>query len=103
MESSLATSSANAAACPPAAVISAASSASFASLRAARATVAPALASSRAHARPIPWLAPVTSAILPCNPAIRPAFIDAADHKRAGRPVGHYRKPRAGDERMQLD
>src|SRR5579863_749035 len=97
MESSLATSSAKAAACPPAAAISAATSASFASLRAASATVAPAFASSSAHARPIPCDAPVTSAILPFKSAIdfhlrrRPEFNRIApfqaNYRQANTPV----------------
>src|SRR6202789_334920 len=65
MDSSLATSNANACAVPPVAVISAATSANLSRLRAASATDAPARANSRAHARPIPCEAPVTSAIRP--------------------------------------
>src|SRR3984957_9174057 len=67
MDSSLATSKANACAVPPAAAISAATSASLSRLRAAKATDAPARASSSAHARPIPCEAPVTSAIRPAR------------------------------------
>src|SRR6185437_11827661 len=52
---------------PPAVAISAATSASLAWLRAARATVAPWRASSSATARPIPCDAPVTSAMRPCK------------------------------------
>ena len=70
IESSLATSSGIAAACPPKPSISATASASFVSLRAANTTVAPARANSSAHARPIPCEAPVTSAIRPSKSAI---------------------------------
>jgi len=70
IDSSLATSSAKALAVPPAAAISAATAFSFSTFRAARATVAPALASSRAQARPMPCDAPVTRAILPESPLI---------------------------------
>ena len=67
MDSSLLRSSAKGCAVPPAAAISAATSASFASLRAASATVAPASASANAHARPIPCDAPVTNATRPAS------------------------------------
>ena len=65
MESSLATSRVKALAMPPLAAISEATDSSLSRLRAARATVAPSLASWRAQARPMPWDAPVTRAILP--------------------------------------
>src|SRR5271163_3195081 len=67
MDSSFATSRANAWAVPPAAAISAATSASLSRLRAARAMDAPPRASSSAQARPIPWDAPVTNAIRPAT------------------------------------
>src|SRR5579883_3351491 len=63
--SSSLTSSAYTAALPPAAVICAATASSFSRLRAASATAAPASASFRAHAWPIPCEAPVTSATRP--------------------------------------
>src|SRR5271165_1114214 len=63
--SSSLTSSVNAAALPPAAVISWTNSFSFSGLRAATATVAPSLASLRAQVRPMPCEAPVTSATRP--------------------------------------
>src|SRR4051812_6359639 len=63
--SSSATSSAKAAALPPAAVISLTSSFSFSWLRAATATPAPSLAKRRAQVRPMPWEAPVTKATRP--------------------------------------
>src|SRR5208283_1061216 len=63
--SSSLTSSANAAAMPPVAIISWTNSFSFSWLRAATATVALSLASRRAHVRPMPCEAPVTSATRP--------------------------------------
>src|SRR5271166_851717 len=65
--SSSPTSSGNAAALPPAAVISFTSSLSLSRLRAATATAAPAEASLRAHARPMPCDAPVTNATCPAR------------------------------------
>src|SRR6187402_44712 len=65
MESSEATSRAKVAAVPPAASISALTSTSFDSLRAARAICAPSAASWRAMARPMPCEAPVMRAVFP--------------------------------------
>src|SRR5882762_4467368 len=78
--SSSATSSPNAAAWPPAAVISLTTSSSFSRLRAATATAAPAFARRSAQARPIPCEAPVTKATRPDRVIPRLLKIAAEDY-----------------------
>jgi len=76
IDSSLLTSSTKISAVPPTAAISAATSCSLASFRAARPTRAPALASASAQARPMPCEAPVTNAFFPSRvPAIGAIFL----------------------------
>src|ERR1700728_907284 len=96
IDSSLAMSSAKTAAAPPAEAISAATSFSFASLRAASATFVPAAASARAQARPIPCEAPVTRAVLPSSDAMVPAYRKAAEPRIAAVALRTGRNRRRG-------
>src|SRR5271157_5925916 len=101
ISSSLPTSILNAAASPPLPLISPASCSIFSWLRAQRASLAPASASTRAQARPIPCDAPVTSATRPSTPAMKPPEAKL-DYKYLELCLGLQQPLRRPEQHLQL-